>query len=81
MTKLREGMTVVKNKIDGANGKTIDRRNFFRSAGLGAVGASASVLLVPGTASSEPEIKGREKMTGKYRLTDHVKQAYRLARF
>ena len=81
MTKLPEGMTVVKNKIDGANGKTIDRRNFFRSAGLGAVGASASVLLVPGTASSEPKIEGREKMTGKYRLTDHVKQAYRLARF
>ena len=81
MTKLPEGMTVVKNKIGGANGKTIDRRNFFRSAGLGAVGASASVLLAPGTASSEPEIKGQEKMTGKYRLTDHVKQAYRLARF
>ena len=81
MTKLPEGMTVVKNKIDDANGKTIDRRKFFRSAGLGAVGASASVLLAPGTASSEPEIKDREKMTGKYRLTDHVKQAYRLARF
>ena len=81
MTKLPEGMTVVKNKIDGATGKTIDRRNFFRSAGLGAVGASASVLLVPGTASSEPEIEGREKMIRKYRLTDHVKQAYRLARF
>ena len=49
--------------------------------GLGAIGASASVMLLPGTASAEPEVKGQKKTSGKYQLTDHVKQAYRLARF
>ena len=76
-------MTKVKNKKDGvsANSKALDRRKFFRSAGLGAIGASASVMLLPGTASAEPEVKGQKKTSGKYQLTDHVKQAYRLARF
>ena len=59
----------------------LDRRNFFRSAGLTAIGVSASVIVVPATANSEQKSNNQEKTNTKYRLTEHVKQAYRLARF
>ena len=59
----------------------LNRRNFFRSAGLTAIGAGASVIVVPATANSEQKSNNQEKTNNKYRLTEHVKQAYRLARF
>ena len=59
----------------------LNRRSFFQSAGLTAIGAGASVIVVPATANSEQKSNNQEKTNAKYRLTEHVKQAYRLARF
>jgi len=71
----------VKDNLEKIKKDQLNRRNFFQSAGLTAIGAGASVIVVPGTANSEQKSNNQEKTNAKYRLTEHVKQAYRLARF
>lgn len=71
----------MKDNLEKIKKDQLNRRNFFQSAGLTAIGAGASVIVVPGTANSEQKSNNQEKTNAKYRLTEHVKQAYRLARF
>jgi len=71
----------VKDNLGKIKKDQLDRRNFFRSAGLTAIGAGASVIVVPGPTNSGQKNNNHEKTNAKYRLTEHVKQAYRLARF
>lgn len=60
---------------------TVDRRDFLRKAGLGAVGAGATLatpLAGPAQADSE---NGDEKRKARYRQTDHVNTYYRVNRY
>ena len=60
---------------------TVDRRDFLRKAGLGAVGAGATLatpLTRPAHADSE---NGDEKRKARYRQTDHVNTYYRVNRY
>jgi hypothetical protein len=60
---------------------TVDRRDFLRKAGLGAVGAGATLatpLVGPAQADSE---SGDEKLKARYRQTDHVNTYYRVNRY
>ena len=60
---------------------TVDRRDFLRKAGLGAVGAGATLatpLVGPVQADSE---NGDEKRKARYRQTDHVNTYYRVNRY
>lgn len=59
--------------------KSPSRRQFIRGAGTGVVGAAAVGLAVPAAKAAEPG-KG-DHTDGDYQETDHVKTAYRLARF
>ncbi|MGF1610505.1 MAG: formate dehydrogenase [Kiloniellales bacterium] len=61
-------------------GASLGRRNFFRTAGLGAgaVGAAAVGLAAEGSAA-EPARKSPS--SAGYRETGHVKKFYELARF
>lgn len=59
--------------------KSPSRRQFIRGAGTGVVGAAAVGLAIPSANAIEPD-KG-DHTAGDYRETDHVKTAYRLARF
>ncbi len=60
--------------------KELGRRDFFRTATLGAGAAGvAAVGLVDGAAAAEP-VKQQASGSG-YRETDHVKKFYELARF
>ena len=70
----------MKDRTDNQN-PSVDRRKFFRSAGLGAIGASASLVITPIPGNSQSNSDDRKKRAGRYRLTRHVRQAYRLARF
>jgi hypothetical protein len=59
--------------------KSPARRGFFSKAGRGAVGAAALALAAtPAKAADKPADSRRD---GSYRETDHVKAAYRTARF
>ena len=63
------------------NKATVDRRDFLRKAGLGAVGAGATMatpLVGPAQADSE---NGDEKRKARYRQTDHVNTYYRVNRY
>ena len=77
----QERVIKVKDNVGKIKKDQLDRRNFFRSAGLTAIGAGTSVIVGPGTANSQQKSNDQEKTNAKYRLTEHVKQAYRLARF
>ena len=60
---------------------TVDRRDFLRKAGLGAVGAGATLatpLVGPAQADSE---NSDEKRKSRYRQTDHVNTYYRVNRY
>ena len=60
---------------------TVDRRDFLRKAGLGAVGAGATLatpLVGPAQADSE---NSDEKRKARYRQTDHVNTYYRVNRY
>jgi hypothetical protein len=62
------------------NRTTVDRRDFLK-AGLGAVGAGATLatpLVGPALADSE---NGDEKRKARYRQTDHVNTYYRVNRY
>ena len=61
--------------------KSIDRRRFFKTASVGAIGGAASLAI--GSNESEA-VAADPKATGdrsRYRETEHVRTAYRLARF
>ena len=61
--------------------KSIDRRRFFKAASVGAIGGAAA--LVVNTNKTEATAADTEA-TGdrnRYRETEHVRQAYQLARF
>jgi hypothetical protein len=63
------------------NKATVDRRAFLRKAGLGAVGAGATLatpLVGPAQADSE---NVNEKLKARYRQTDHVNTYYRVNRY
>lgn len=59
--------------------KSRNRRNFFRTAGSSALGVAALGMVAPAAIAAEKPKDGRE--TGDYRETEHVKSAYRTARF
>ena len=59
--------------------KSPSRRQFIRGAGTGVVGAAAVGLAVRSANAAEP--KKDDYTTGDYQETEHVKTAYRLARF
>ncbi len=60
--------------------KSLDRRAFFKQAGVG-IGA-AGVVAVGLAPVAEAEIEpGADAKAGAYRETEHVKKAYRTARF
>lgn len=58
--------------------KSVGRRDFFRKAGVGALGAAAVGLTAAeaGAASPAPSSDGSG-----YRETEHVKKYYELAKF
>ena len=61
--------------------KSIDRRGFFKAASVSAIGGAAA--LVVNTNKTEA-VAVDTKATGdrnRYRETEHVRQAYQLARF
>jgi hypothetical protein len=63
------------------NRTSVDRRDFLRKAGLGAVGAGATLatpLVGPAQADSE---NADEKRKARYRQTDHVNTYYRVNRY
>jgi hypothetical protein len=60
---------------------TVDRRDFLRKVGVGAVGAGATLaspLIAPAQADSEND---DEKRKVRYKETDHVKAYYRVNRY
>ena len=59
--------------------KSPSRRQFIRGAGTGIVGAASVGLAVPAAKATEPD--KNDHTAGDYQETDHVKTAYRLARF
>lgn len=60
--------------------KSPARRSFFTKAGSGVAGA-AVLGLTAGTAAAAAEPKPDDRTAASYRETDHVKAAYRTARF
>ena len=73
--------------MDSKSGKTagqkaeVDRRAFFKTATLG-LGAGVAATAIE-TVAGDPAEAAAPEDTGKsrYRLTDHVRRAYALARF
>ena len=59
--------------------KSPARRGFFSKAGRGAVGAAA--LAVTASSAKAADAPSDDRKAGSYRETDHVKSAYRTARF
>lgn len=55
------------------------RRDFFRKAGTGAIGAVVLGVTAGSVEAAEPP--DRDHKSGAYRETDHVKSAYHTARF
>ena len=58
--------------------KSPSRRNFLRGAGTGVVGAASVGLAAPAAVA---KVVKDDHTAGDYQETDHVKTAYRLARF
>ena len=59
--------------------KSPARRSFFHKAGSGAVGAAVLGMTAGTAAAAQP--RSADKSAGDYRETDHIKAAYRAARF
>ena len=60
---------------------TVDRRDFLRKVGIGTVGAGAALttpLMTGARADSESDY---DKRKARYRLTDHIKNFYRVNRY
>jgi hypothetical protein len=63
------------------NRTAVDRRDFLRTAGLGSVGAGATLAApLVGTAQADSE-NGDEKRKARYKQTDHVNTYYRVNRY
>lgn len=56
------------------------RRKFFKSAATSSVAAGAAAVGL-GAAQPAKATSSDDQKAGRYRLTDHVKQAYATARF
>ncbi len=59
----------------------VDRRDFLRKVGIGTVGAGAALttrLMTSARADSESDYDMRK---ARYRLTDHIKNFYRVNRY
>ncbi len=62
--------------------KSAERRAFFKKAGLGIGAAGIAATGLAGSAAAETPKDGQKDRTASaYRETEHVKQAYRTARF
>jgi Ubiquitinol-cytochrome C reductase Fe-S subunit TAT signal len=60
---------------------TVGRRDFLRKAGVGAVGAGAT-LATPLISSAQADSENNdEKRKARYKETDHVKTYYRVNRY
>ncbi len=59
--------------------KSAARRSFFKKAGSGVAGAA--VLGLTGGTAAAAEPRSDDRTSGLYRETEHVKAAYRTARF
>lgn len=57
----------------------IERRNFLRAVGVGAVGAAAVPLVA--VAPAEAKESAADRVKARYRETDHVKTFYRTNRY
>ncbi len=61
--------------------KSVNRRRFFRTAGVSAISGVAALAVgdkQSEAASSDPESNGDQS---RYRETEHVRRVYQLARF
>ena len=63
-------------KVDTSN---LQRRSFLKGAAVSTVAVSSGAITANAVADHEPEAKAKSKQG--YKLTDHVKEYYRLARF
>lgn len=62
--------------------KSAERRAFFKKAGLGIGAAGVAAVGLAGSAGAETSKDDQKDRTaGAYSETEHVKQAYRTARF
>ncbi len=62
--------------------KSPERRSFFKKAGIGiGVAGVAAVGLSGKSADATPAGADKDRKAAAYRETDHVKQAYKTARF
>ncbi len=61
--------------------KTLDRRAFFRTATVSAVGGAAIVAIGDNDGEAAPNSAEANDDRSRYRETNHVRMAYKLARF
>ena len=61
--------------------KTLDRRAFFRTATVSAFGGAAAVAIGHEDGQAAPQNSEGNSERSRYRKTEHVRQAYKLARF
>ena len=61
--------------------KTLDRRAFFRTASVSAVGGAAAVAIGHEDGEAAPNSTEANGERSRYRKTEHVRNAYKLARF
>jgi len=74
-------MTYSKDEDASLSGKTLRRRNFLLTAGLGIGGAVAAVAGVKAVAKAEPAVPAAAQPQDKgYQATEHVRNYYRTAR-
>ena len=63
------------------NRSVTDRRSFLKLAGLGTVGTVATAASTISAAANDTDRGSDDKRRSQYRETEHVRQAYDLARF
>ena len=79
---LREEYDTMTQKIISSRVKALDRRAFFKTAGIVAVGGVAVATAAGSSLAESENTKPSDKPTSsRYRETDHVRKAYKLARF
>jgi hypothetical protein len=61
--------------------KSLERRKFFRKAGIGIGAAGAVALGVPAEPAKAAGTTDSDVRAGGYRETEHVKKAYQSARY
>jgi GH24 family phage-related lysozyme (muramidase) len=60
---------------------TVDRRDFLRKVGIGTVGAGATLTTPLMTSAEADSESDDEKRKARYRVTDDVKNYYRVNRY